>query len=394
MDWSIFIRTATFIGEFGSGCQGPRLRANGNVYCRDVKAGNLLLDKDGHIELADFGVSSSLMETGERKGVRKTFVGTPCWMAPEVMEPDRGYDEKADIWSFGITSIELAYGQAPFAKFPPMKVLLLTLQNPPPTLERNHPKRKYSRAFKDMVDACLQKDPHKRPSAEKLLQHPFFKQAKKPNYLVYEVVGKLAPLEERARPVEPRRLPTVVDVSAGHTSPPEDKDWDFSTDASPETSRRNSRSKIHAYQIDSAAELSEDSAAPHRATQGTEGVPALERKETKKGRFVVDSVESPKSGSPTHDEEAVVSTSSVRDGEIEVKKGRFMVIEKPGASSSGPGTVNATASAATSPPLTLEAPFDPATVSAGAASELEKKGRFQVGDSAGTFSVSDIQSLN
>ncbi|KAI8876112.1 kinase-like protein [Backusella circina FSU 941] len=170
------------------------LHKNNHIH-RDVKAGNLLMDDQGTVLLADFGVSSSLTDHHQ---VRKTFVGTPCWMAPEVMEQS-GYDFKADIWSFGITAMELATGHAPFAKFAPMKVLMMTLNQEPPSLDKEVTKYKYSRLFKDMIDHCLQKDPSKRPTAEKLLTAPFFKQfARKKEYLIKSVLTQVPSLDQRS----------------------------------------------------------------------------------------------------------------------------------------------------------------------------------------------------
>ncbi|KAK1423278.1 hypothetical protein QVD17_18576 [Tagetes erecta] len=173
------------------------LHAHGHIH-RDVKAGNILLDNNGSIKLADFGVSACMFDTGDRQRSRNTFVGTPCWMAPEVMQQLHGYDFKADIWSFGITALELAHGHAPFSKYPPMKVLLMTLQNAPPGLDYERDK-KFSKSFKDLVAACLVKDPKKRPSSDKLLKHPFFKHARTTDFLQRTILDGLPPLGDRFR---------------------------------------------------------------------------------------------------------------------------------------------------------------------------------------------------
>ncbi|KAH6758644.1 Protein kinase superfamily protein [Perilla frutescens var. frutescens] len=176
------------------------LHQHGHIH-RDVKAGNILIDSRGGIKLGDFGVSAYLFDAGDRQRMRNTFVGTPCWMAPEVMEQLHGYDFKADIWSFGITALELAHGHAPFSKYPPMKVLLMTLQNAPPCLDYERDK-KFSKSFKQMIASCLVKDPSKRPSAKKLLKHSFFKQARSNDYIARTLLEGLPELGDRLQAIK------------------------------------------------------------------------------------------------------------------------------------------------------------------------------------------------
>ncbi|GLU17577.1 hypothetical protein SLE2022_339380 [Rubroshorea leprosula] len=176
------------------------LHRQGHIH-RDVKAGNILLDCNGTVKLADFGVSACMFDTGDRQRARNTFVGTPCWMAPEVLQPGSGYNSKADIWSFGITALELAHGHAPFSKYPPMKVLLMTIQNAPPGLDYDCDK-KFSKSFKEMVAMCLVKDQTKRPTAEKLLKHSFFKHAKPPDLSVKKLFTDLPPLWNRVKALQ------------------------------------------------------------------------------------------------------------------------------------------------------------------------------------------------
>uniref|UniRef100_A0AAQ4PD63 non-specific serine/threonine protein kinase n=1 Tax=Gasterosteus aculeatus aculeatus TaxID=481459 RepID=A0AAQ4PD63_GASAC len=142
------------------------------VIHRDIKGQNVLLTENAEVKLVDFGVSAQLDRT---VGRRNTFIGTPYWMAPEVIacdeNPDSTYDYRSDIWSLGITAIEMAEGAPPLCDMHPMRALFLIPRNPPPKLKS----KKWSKKFIDFIEGCLVKTYTTRPSTEQLLKHSFIR---------------------------------------------------------------------------------------------------------------------------------------------------------------------------------------------------------------------------
>lgn len=151
---------------------------------RDIKSDNVLVSLKGEVKLADFGFAVGLTAENSK---RKSIVGTPYWMAPELIR-GLSYDAKVDVWSTGITAIEMAEGQPPYINEQPLRALLLITVNPPPTLKETN---RWSNEYNHFLKACLTSDPSKRAAMEQLLLHPFMLQCcdkKKYGTFVKEII--------------------------------------------------------------------------------------------------------------------------------------------------------------------------------------------------------------
>merc|ERR1719328_1080682 len=178
---------------------------------RDIKAGNILLNMEGHAKLADFGVSGQLTDTMAK---RNTVIGTPFWMAPEVIQ-EIGYDCVADIWSLGITALEMAEGKAPYAEIHPMRAIFMIPTKPPPSFSQPD---KWSPGFIDFVSRRLVKKPDSRATASELLQHDFIKNAKSPDILA-EMIAEAQQIREH---LQETKETTMADDSSQTIVPGDD----------------------------------------------------------------------------------------------------------------------------------------------------------------------------
>ncbi|KAG5560312.1 hypothetical protein RHGRI_003565 [Rhododendron griersonianum] len=197
-------------------------------------------DSNGSVKLADFGVSASIYEANSghgssaRRPMLTDLAGTPYWMAPEVIHSHNGYSLKADIWSFGITALELAHGRPPLSHLTPSKTLLMKITKrfrfSDYEKTKSSSSKKFSKAFRDMVGLCLDQDPSKRPGAEKLLKHSFFKNCKGTDFLVKNVLQGLSSVEQRFRGSKLQSLASGDDEGFSFMKQRRISGWNFNED--------------------------------------------------------------------------------------------------------------------------------------------------------------------
>lgn len=242
------------------------------VIHRDIKGQNVLLTDNAEVKLVDFGVSAQLDRT---IGRRNTFIGTPYWMAPEVIacdeNPDATYDNRSDLWSLGITALEMAESQPPLCDLHPMRALFLIPRNPPPRLKS----KKWSKKFQSFVETVLVKDYHQRPYTEQLLKHAYIRDQ---------------PLERQVR----IQLKDHIDRCKKRKQEKEREDYRYSGSDNDEEDENNV-----AGEPSSIIQSPGDSTLRRNFQQIQEGkVSAPAEKESKSNRHKVDQEEIPEPGPP------------------------------------------------------------------------------------------------
>ncbi|KAI5780722.1 kinase-like domain-containing protein [Peziza echinospora] len=196
------------------------IHKNGIIH-RDVKAANILINKDGRVQLCDFGVSAQLNIT---QGKRSTFVGTPWWMAPEVIIEGATYNSKADIWSLGITIIELCNLKPPLNELEPMRAIMLIPRQAPPRLEGGN----WTNGLRELVALCLNEHPDDRPSADELSRTKVMKGCKLPASCLKDLIVRYEQWKARGG-VRHSVLAMGGDDNMAWDEAPEVGDWDFDT---------------------------------------------------------------------------------------------------------------------------------------------------------------------
>ncbi|ODV87089.1 hypothetical protein CANARDRAFT_15590 [[Candida] arabinofermentans NRRL YB-2248] len=204
------------------------LHSNGKIH-RDIKAANILVTENGDVKLADFGVSGQLSSYCFKKD---TFVGTPFWMAPEIISRRTGYDEKVDIWSLGITAIEMITGSPPYSNEEPMKTIFKIPERDPPILKGNQ----YGNYLKQFVESCLKKNPEDRLSATELLRCKFLYKVR------HRYPNPLLPLiKERSTKIQKFQRKPKIPLNFEESQVGQIIDWEFDPTIKQQSSFRRSQ---------------------------------------------------------------------------------------------------------------------------------------------------------